>query len=230
MAYKSKAAWEAAIARFKKRGMSLEDIRKRVGFFEEGDKKFTVHSRSNEQGYEIIDRNQRNRRDKTRSEGIRASTPIETDYAAGVKKVKQINQQGLEADHTIPQARTQAGLKEVQSKKGLSGVAGYHASFAEADVPIGHDPKNIRPATKAQNLQYEQEYSALDSLIKRAKGSQSGFSVFVPTVAAQYILKSMNQLSPLNQQSAAYGGIESQSNEYVQGMTGVSPMQLPLAD
>ena len=78
MAYKSKAAWEAAIARFKKRGMSLEDIRKRVGFFEEGDKKFTVHSRSNEQGYEIIDRNQRNRRDKTRSEGIRASTPMES--------------------------------------------------------------------------------------------------------------------------------------------------------
>ena len=32
MAYKSKAAWEAAIARFKKRGMSLEDIRKELVF------------------------------------------------------------------------------------------------------------------------------------------------------------------------------------------------------
>jgi hypothetical protein len=53
---------------------------------------------------------------------------------------------------------------------------------------------------------------------------------FQSAVVARQILNSMNQLSPLNQQSAAYGGIEAQSNEYVQGMTGVSPMQLPLAD
>lgn len=39
------------------------------------------------------------------------------------------------------------------------------------------------------------------------------------------------QTSPLRSpSSAAYGGIESRSNEYVQGMTGVSPMQLPLAN
>lgn len=39
------------------------------------------------------------------------------------------------------------------------------------------------------------------------------------------------QVSPLRSpSSAAYGGIESKSNEYVQGMTGVSPMQLPLAN
>ena len=53
---------------------------------------------------------------------------------------------------------------------------------------------------------------------------------FKAAVAAGQIVDYMRQLSPLNQQSAAYGGIESQSNEYVQNMTGVSPMQLPLAN
>jgi len=61
-------------------------------------------------------------------------------------------------------------------------------------------------------------------------GGRWKYEPFMPAVVARQILDFMNQLSPLNQQSAAYGGIESQSNEYVQNMTGVSPMQLPLAN
>ena len=65
----------------------------------------------------------------------------------------------------------------------------------------------------------------------RRKGDTVGGNWrYEPFVVVRQILDSMNQLSPLNQQSAAYGGIESQSNEYVQNMTGVSPMQLPLAN
>jgi hypothetical protein len=222
MAYESKAAWEAAIARFKKRGMSLEDIRKRVGFFEEGDKKFTVHSRSNEQGYEIIDRNQRNRRDKKRSTNLqplkkseveefvnRNLLPTETIEPTLKKeraeKAKQRRQrQSATIESQIDHIQSQPTARKLELQERFRAVMPGDVSANREVVPrIENREKSDKPIP-VETLRQQNKFTTRSGAIRQ---------VFQSAVVARQILDSMNQLSPLNQQSAAYGGIETKTNQ-----------------
>ena len=239
MAYKSRAAWEDAIARFKKRGMSLQEIRERVGFFEEGNKKLTIHSRSNEKGYEIIDRNQRNRRDQKRSTALkplrkseiqefvdRNLLPTEAtelilkkEQAAKAKQRRQRQSAAIESQIDHIQSQPTARKPELQAR--FNAVLPGDVSANREVIPkVENRAKSDKP-TSSQTLRQQGRFTTRSGAISKH---------FKAAVAAGQIVDYMRQLSPLNQQSAAYGGIESQSNEYVQNMTGVSPMQLPLAN
>ena len=160
--------------------------------------------------------------DSVRARNEQLSTPKGADRQAFGKAMTAASSKGMEGHHNTPIYLTGNALADMSPER----QAEYHQRFKSAGVPIGNQAANITGYPPQQHRNVHKEGYALQNKLKQMQSR----APFQSAVVARQILNSMNQLSPLNQESAAYGGIEAQSNEYVQGMTGVSPMQLPLAD
>ena len=88
------------------------------------------------------------------------STPLDSDMAAG-KAVFDANKgnTGTDVDHIQRLERTGKALQEMNLKR----QAKYHANYAEANIPIGNDPKNLEVVSRGYNRSTDAlEHRAID--------------------------------------------------------------------
>ena len=159
-----------------------------------------------------------NRGDKTRrGSNTQLATPPGADQAAANKKMAELRSKGRVGHHNPPIASIAEGLRAVGGDIDKARRQQYFNRFASVGVPLGHQPEAIQDVSIPQHKAFHSKLEpALYSSIKKAGMQAEAIFQELAQLGQQLQRKSRfsstNPTSPLNRSSAAYGGIETQTN------------------
>ena len=181
-----------------------------------------------------------NRGDKTRrAENIKLATPPNANQQAADQKMADLRSKGRVGHHSPSIASIAAGIRALGADVNSIRLQQYFDRFASVGVPLGHQPAAIQDVSIPQHKTFHNKLEpAMYGSIKRA-GAETDQIFGDIKALRQRVLSKPNQtsryvppspersdpLSSLNKDSAAFGGIERQTNEQLGSFPGIGPIQ-----